>query len=52
MKKTFTINLSGLIFHIDEDAYELLQAYLEKLKQHFTGIEGQEETWPKPNSAV
>lgn len=43
MKKTFTINLSGLIFHIDEDAFELLQAYLEKLKQHFTGIEGQEE---------
>ncbi len=43
MKKTFTINLSGLIFHIDEDAYELLQAYLEKLKQHFSGIEGQEE---------
>ncbi len=43
MKKTLTINLSGLIFHIDEDAYELLQAYLEKLKQHFSGIEGQEE---------
>lgn len=43
MKKTFTINLSGLIFHIDEDAYELLQAYLEKLKEHFAGIEGQEE---------
>ncbi|MDD4372551.1 MAG: PspC domain-containing protein [Bacteroidales bacterium] len=43
MKKTFTINLSGLIFHIDEDAYELLQAYLEKLKEHFAGIEGQED---------
>jgi len=35
MKKTFTINISGNIFHIEEDAYEKLQGYLIKLKNHF-----------------
>ncbi len=35
MKKTFTINISGTVFHIEEDAYEKLQSYLLKLKQHF-----------------
>ncbi|MBU1008919.1 MAG: PspC domain-containing protein [Bacteroidetes bacterium] len=40
MKKTFTINISGIIFHIDEDAYELLGQYLDKLKRHFGNTEG------------
>jgi len=35
MKKTFTINISGSIFHIEEDAYEMLQNYLLNLKNHF-----------------
>lgn len=35
MKKTFTINISGTIFHIEEDAYEKLQGYFQKLKNHF-----------------
>ncbi len=35
MKKTFTINISGTVFHIEEDAYEKLQGYLLKLKNHF-----------------
>ncbi len=39
MKKTFTINISGTIFHIEEDAYETLQRYLINLKAHF----GEEE---------
>ena len=43
MKKTFTINISGSIFHIDEDAYEKLQRYLHMLNRHFgVAIEGQE----------
>ncbi len=43
MKKTFTINISGTIFHIEEDAYEKLQGYLLKLKTHFgNGAEGRE----------
>ncbi len=35
MKKTFTINISGTVFHIEEDAYEVLQQYLINLKNHF-----------------
>ncbi len=35
MKRTFTINISGSIFHIEEDAYEILQQYLINLKNHF-----------------
>ncbi len=35
MKKTFTINISGTIFHIEEDAYEKLQGYFVRLKNHF-----------------
>ncbi len=43
MKKTFTINISGTIFHIEEDAYEVLQKYLVTLKNHFgAGEEGKE----------
>jgi phage shock protein PspC (stress-responsive transcriptional regulator) len=43
MKKTFTINISGSVFHIDDDAFEKLQKYLQMLNRHF-GIapEGQE----------
>ena len=26
MKKTLTVNLGGTVFHIDEDAYRLLQS--------------------------
>lgn len=43
MKKTFTINISGSVFHIEEDAYEVLQRYLINLKNHFgNGEEGKE----------
>jgi phage shock protein PspC (stress-responsive transcriptional regulator) len=41
MKKTLTINLGGIVFHIDEDAYTSLSQYLEVLKKHF----GREEGW-------
>jgi phage shock protein PspC (stress-responsive transcriptional regulator) len=35
MKKTLTINLSGSVFHIDDDAYEKLYNYLNKINSHF-----------------
>lgn len=43
MKKTHTVNISGIIFHIDEDAYEKLNAYLGRVKRHFEGSEGKDE---------
>ena len=35
MKKTLTINLNNTVFHIDDDAYELLQSYLAEVGVHF-----------------
>ncbi|NJK96031.1 MAG: PspC domain-containing protein, partial [Bacteroidales bacterium] len=35
MKKTVIINISGIVFHIDEDAYEKLKGYLESLNHYF-----------------
>ena len=32
MKKTLTINLGGTVYHIDEDAYHLLDNYLANLQ--------------------
>lgn len=43
MKKTLTVNLGGTVFHIDEDAYRLLDNYLSNLKLHFRKQEGAEE---------
>lgn len=43
MKKTLTINLWGQVFHIDEDAYEVLQDYLSRIENRFSGsLEGKE----------
>ena len=35
MKKTFTINISGKLFHIEEDAFDQLHDYLQRLNQYF-----------------
>ena len=43
MKRTFTANINGLIFHIDEDAYDRLQAYMRSIKTHFANQDGTDE---------
>lgn len=43
MKKTLTINLGGTVFHIDDDAYSLLENYLNNLRHHFSREVGAEE---------
>jgi phage shock protein PspC (stress-responsive transcriptional regulator) len=43
MKKTFTINISGNVFHIEEDAYEQLRDYLQRLNQYFGSQVGGQE---------
>src|SRR5690606_41584334 len=35
MNKTIIININGIIFHIEEDAYEVLQTYMTAVKKHF-----------------
>lgn len=43
MNKTVNINLAGIFFHIDEDAYIKLQRYLEAIKRSFTDSQGRSE---------
>lgn len=43
MKKTLTVNISGIVFHIDEDAYGVLNDYLQSIRKHFARTEGGEE---------
>ncbi len=43
MNKTVNINLAGIFFHIDEDAYQKLQRYLEAIKRSFTDSQGRSE---------
>ncbi|MDE5641952.1 MAG: PspC domain-containing protein [Muribaculaceae bacterium] len=42
MKKSFPVNINGRIYNIDEDAYMLLNSYLEQLRATFPGAEGVE----------
>jgi phage shock protein PspC (stress-responsive transcriptional regulator) len=43
MNKTVTINISGIIFHIEEDAYERLQSYLSMIRNRFSAEDGRDE---------
>lgn len=43
MKKTLTVNLGGTVFSIDDDAYRLLDNYLNNLKYHFRKEAGADE---------
>jgi phage shock protein PspC (stress-responsive transcriptional regulator) len=43
MKKTFTANLNGTVFHIEEDAYDQLQRYLANIRAKFSGSKEAEE---------
>lgn len=42
MKKTLPVNISGKVYYIDEDAYDLLKNYLFQLRNAFPGDEGGE----------
>jgi len=35
MKRTFTVNLNNTVFHIDDDAYEVLKKYLHDVEDVF-----------------
>ena len=40
MKKTVSVNIKGLNFMIEEDAYELLHNYMLRLESSFAGQKG------------
>ena len=39
MKKNISINISGIIFHIEEDGYDQLKEYLESINRYFSTFE-------------
>jgi phage shock protein PspC (stress-responsive transcriptional regulator) len=43
MKKTISINISGIIFHIEEDGYEKLKNYLSGIGRYFATYEDSQE---------
>ena len=43
MKKTISINISGVIFHIEEDGYDKLRNYLTTVQQYFSTYEDSQE---------
>jgi len=44
MDKTININIAGTLFHIDEDAYNILRDYLQALNNRFRNVQGGHET--------
>ncbi|MBH8567267.1 PspC domain-containing protein [Microvirga sp. STS02] len=43
MKKNISINLQGIIFHIEEDGFDVLSRYLAEVKAHFANYRGHED---------
>ncbi|MBK5277955.1 MAG: PspC domain-containing protein [Bacteroidia bacterium] len=43
MKKNISINISGIIFHIEEDGYEKLRKYLDSVNKYFGAFEDSSE---------
>lgn len=43
MNKTVNINLGGLVFHIDEDAFQKLTNYFDAIKRSLSNTSGQDE---------
>ena len=43
MKKNISINIGGIIFHIEEDGYEHLKNYLESINKYFASFDDNHE---------
>ena len=43
MNKTLSVNIGGIVFHIEELAYDKLSRYLEAIKGYFTTSDGRDE---------
>jgi phage shock protein PspC (stress-responsive transcriptional regulator) len=43
MNKTLTVNIGGMVFHIEEHAYEKMRRYLDAIKGYFTTSDGRDE---------
>jgi phage shock protein PspC (stress-responsive transcriptional regulator) len=44
MDKTININLGGILFQVDEEAFRILRDYLQAINQRFANVQGGHET--------
>jgi len=52
MYKTISINISGIIFNVNEDAYEILKNYLDELHSHFSKTDEGKEVYADIESRI
>jgi len=52
MKKTMTVNIAGMVYHIDEDAFNRLRQYLNKVKEELHSVEGGNEIYQDIESRI
>jgi len=52
MKKNISINISGIIFHIEEDGYEVLKKYLDSINKYFSTFDDSSEILPDIESRI
>jgi hypothetical protein len=45
MNKTLSVNIGGLVFHIEEQGYDRLSRYLDTIKGYFTQADGREKSY-------
>ena len=43
MNKVFQVNIGGIVFSVDDLAYDKLKNYMDSLRSHFSKTEGREE---------
>jgi phage shock protein PspC (stress-responsive transcriptional regulator) len=43
MNKTLSVNIGGIVFHIEEQAYDKLRRYLDAIRGYFTTSDGRDE---------
>jgi len=43
MNKTISVNISGIVFNIEEHAYDKLYQYLSTIRRYFHDSDGQDE---------
>lgn len=52
MKKTISININGVIFHIEEDGYDKLKGYLNSIQNYFSSFADSKEIFSDIESRI
>jgi phage shock protein PspC (stress-responsive transcriptional regulator) len=52
MNKTLTVNIGGMVFHIEEHAYEKMKKYIDSVKMYFKTADGGEEIMQDVESRI